>query len=243
MIQYLHRILYRWHKKTRARTIKHSFSIATVAALSLVAAVLLSDNTSYIRLDTPSGQVQAGERFTVDVYAGAHVSVNAIDVAVKFPAPQVSVIGIDTGESVISLWTEDPYVEGNRVILQGGTFRRGFIGEHLIARINFQAEQDGRAQFSVGETTLLIGDGSGNQVSNISDTAVLEVAVGESGVMEGDVAIVFQTDIDGDGAVSLRDVRAFVTAWQEGRWVYDFNADSKMDFTDFAIILADSFFR
>ena len=243
MIKKLRSILHRALKRTRVRTIKHTFSFATVAVLSLVAAVLLTDDTSYIRLDTPAEAVSAGERFTVAVYAGAHVSVNAIDVTVQFPDDLVTVTGIDTGESVISLWTFDPYVEGNKVILQGGTFRRGFVGEHLVAHINFEAKKDGQAEFSVSETTLLAGDGSGNEVANVNDTDILVVAVGEQGVLEADVAIVFQTDINGDGEVSFSDVQTFVTAWHQGRWIYDFNADSRMNFTDFAIILADTFLR
>ena len=236
-------ILYRSYKHTRARTVKYTFSIATVAVFSLMAAVLLTNDTSYIRLDTPTESVSAGERFAVDVYAGAQTSVNAIDVAVRFPAALVEVAGIDTGESVISIWTEDPYVKNNAVILQGGTFRRGFVGEHLIARINLIAKVDGTAEFSVEDTTFLAGDGSGSEVENIAETPVLVVNVGEEGVLAGDIELTFLTDIDGDGDVSINDIQTFIGAWQERRWVYDFNADRKMNFTDFAIILADSFLR
>jgi len=239
----IRRLLYRLIKRTRVRTIRHTFSIATVAVVSLVAALLLSDDASYIRLETPKTAVMAGEGFVVAVYAGAHVPVNAVDIAVQFPADQVILKGVDTGESVISLWAQDPYVEGDRVILQGGTFRRGFVGEHLIATLNFEARQDGQAQFSIADTTLLAGDGSGNQVTTVNDTPILVVTVGERGTLDAAVALDFKTDIDGDGDVSLTDVQTFVAAWRAKRWVYDFNADGQMNFTDFAIILAHTFLR
>ncbi|MAZ30309.1 hypothetical protein CL655_03435 [bacterium] len=242
-MMFLRRLLHRFRKQARVRTIRHTFSFATLAALSLVATVLLTDTTSYIRLEAPERSVAAGDSFSVYVYAGAHRSVNAVDIAVSFPSNQVEVTGIDTGESVISLWTQDPYVEGSQVILRGGTFRKGFVGEHQVARINFKANTGGRAEFSVSETTLLAGDGNGSEVDEIADTPILVVGVSEDGILSGDVAISFITDIDGDGNVSLADVNEFMRAWRNRQWLYDFNQDRRMNFTDFAIILADSFFN
>jgi hypothetical protein len=234
---------YRLTKRARVRTIRHSFSLATVAAVSLMATVLLSDGSSYIQLGTSQQSVAAGDRFTVDVYVNAHQSVNAIDIGIDFPENLVDVIGIDTGQSVISLWAQDPYVAGNTVILQGGTFRRGFIGEHLVAQINFQAKEAGRLEFGISQTTLLAGDGSGDVVPDVTAAPRLVVAVTDDGTLRGDIEITLVTDIDGDGNVTLRDINAFMNAWRTQDWQYDFNSDNRMNFTDFAIILADAFFN
>jgi uncharacterized membrane protein len=239
---FLRRLLYKMRKK-RARTIRHTFSFASVAVAALLAAVLLTQETSYIRLETNKSDISAGDRFTVDVFVGAQDSVNAIDIKIAYPENRVKVLGIDTGESVISIWTEDPRVENGQILLSGGTFRRGFVGDHLIARVNFEALTDGRAEFSVANQTLLAGDGSGSTVDNVDNSSVAVVSIGESGVIAEDLVLSFITDIDGDGSVTLTDVETFVSAWRAGNWVYDFNSDRKMNFTDFAIILADSFFR
>jgi len=245
---WLKRIWYQLSRQfshTRAGTIRHTFSFSVIALVALSAAVLLYDTESYIRIASDAQSVTAGEVFTVSVYAGAHTSVNAIDLSLQFPDDQVSVAGIDVGESVISIWTQDPYVEGNRIILRGGTFRRGFIGEHLIAKINFRAKEIGQADFSIDQLTLLAGDGSGREVDTVrSDTESLVVVVqNESGSLELDAEITFVTDIDGDGEVTLSDVQTFMAAWSRKAFIYDFNQDNRMNFTDFAIILADSFWR
>jgi hypothetical protein len=59
----------------------------------------------------------------------------------------------------------------------------------------------------------------------------------------GTVTVRIVTDIDGDGSVSLADLSRFMTAWASKTEVYDFSGDGRMTFRDFAIILADSFFK
>lgn len=243
MMQTISAFFYRLLKRNRAQTIKHSFSLASIAIVALLATVLLSANDSYIRLETPENTVQAGDSFEVSVYVNAKQSVNAIDVAVAFPKDKVAVDGIDVGNSVISLWTQDPYVEDDEVILRGGTYRKGFIGEHLLARINFTALKTGKAELLINEKTLLAGDGTGTPVSNVKTSPVVITTISADGELTADVEIMFTTDIDGDGDVSLEDVQVFLRAWRQKRWMYDFNDDNRMNFTDFAIILADSFFH
>ncbi|HMA78453.1 MAG TPA: hypothetical protein VKP88_04995 [Candidatus Paceibacterota bacterium] len=235
--------IYRLTKRTRVRTVRHAFSLGTVALAAMVATALLSDTDSYVKLVTTEQVVEAGDQFTVAVYVGAPEAVNAIDIAVRFPTAVVDVDGVDVGRSVISLWTQDPYVEDDAVILRGGTFRRGFIGEHLVAEINFTATQSGRAEFDITNRTLLSGDGTGDALSDVQAESVAVVALREDGTVEADVGITFVTDIDGNGSVSLQDIELFMTAWRSERWIYDFNNDRKMNFTDFAILLADSFFN
>jgi len=230
---------------SQARTIRHTFSFSFIALLALSAAALLYDNESYIRIATDARSISANEAFTISVFAGAHTSVNAVDISLQFPTDRVSVSGIDIGESVISIWTEDPYVDGDVVILRGGTFRRGFIGEHLIAKVNFRALESGVADFSINELTLLAGDGSGTPVKTArkASESLVVIVQNEDGSISADVEVVFVTDIDGDGDVSLADVQTFMQAWFRKEYIYDFNQDNRMDFTDFAIILADSFFQ
>ncbi|MFT5036566.1 MAG: hypothetical protein ACI9VM_000128 [Candidatus Azotimanducaceae bacterium] len=253
---YLKRLLYSVCQSCRpnkSRTVRFAFPLV-FSALAFVgaAAVLTSDGSSYIRIATNNSLVDSGEFFSIDVFVSSHVPVNAVDLAVSFPEDQIEIDGIDTGESVVTIWTRDPYTENGTVFLQGGTFRKGFLGEHLIATINARAISGGTAKFSVDDIRLLAGDGQGSTVS-IQDTGYesLTVYVGEeaaesavtTGTLEGALRVGIYTDIDGDGDVDIGDIRAFMSAWSTNSTKYDFNGDGKMSFIDFAIILADSFFK
>jgi hypothetical protein len=231
--------------------VKYAFPLVFAFAALLAASAIVSENKSFVHLESSVKSVRAGEQFAIDVYVTAHVPVNAVDLTLEFPKDQISIVGIDKGQSVITLWTEEPSVKGNSVVMRGGTFRKGFIGDHLIATINARATQTGVAEFSVGTVTLLAGDGSGSKVS-VAKTGEEEKSFfiidsnGETNTesaigIKGDVAVLLVTDIDGDGTVTLGDISRFMGAWSGGGAVYDFNGDGVMTFRDFGIILSDSF--
>lgn len=244
----LQRILYYFCvscRPNKSRTVRFAFPLVFVSASFLGAAALLFDDQSYIRIDSTDSVVQAGDNFSINVYVGAHVAVNAVDITLQYPDDQIEIDGIDIGESVITLWTEEPFVEGNTVVMSGGTFRKGFIGEHLIATINATALESGKAEFITEEIQLLAGDGTGGEIT-VSETGEESLAVfveNEDGTIAGDVTVQIVTDIDGDGNVGIDDVMAFVSAWGDREVIYDFNNDRRMNFTDFSIILADSFLK
>lgn len=230
-------------RPNRSRTVKYAFPLLFTTISLIGAALILPDDASYIRLESSKASVVQDEQFYIDVYAGAHVPVNAVNISLSYPTKSVAITGIDVGESVITIWTKDPYVEGGKVYLSGGTFRKGFLGEHLIARINAKALETGKATFSAQEIMLLAGDGSGSTVSlddSGAESLVVQVAT-DNGEIASDVAFIFTTDIDGDGQVGMSDILSFMGAWSAKDLVYDFNNDKRMNFTDFGIILADSF--
>ncbi len=235
------------HTKSRSRTIKFMFPAALSFAAILGATVITSTEVSYVRLQTSDSVVEAGDRFTIDVYAYAHVPVNAIDITLRFDADTVEVLEVDRGQSVLTIWTEDPVVSADSVVLRGGTFRKGFIREHKIASIDLRAKQTGESVFRATDVMLLAGDGAGSPVliadntdSSVSlyiyDENISPTSIG----VKATVGIV--TDIDGDGKVTLRDISAFMGAWSFKTKVYDFNGDGRMTFRDFSIILANFFF-
>lgn len=234
--------------KKRSTTVRYMFpALAAFAALAGLAAVN-SASESYVRLESTETTVETGDRFTMHVYANAHVPVNAVDVTIRFDEAAVEVLEVDRGQSVLTIWTEDPIVEDDRVILRGGTFRRGFLGEHKLASIDLRAEETGQSSFSVSDVILLAGDGSGTSVSvgNGPDQNVSLYIYDENTDPDSigiDVEVRVVTDINGDGNVTLQDVSAFMAAWGQRDQVYDFNNDGQMTFRDFSIILADLFFN
>ncbi len=236
------------YHSSASRTVRFAFPAVAFLSVLFVAAVSVSQQ-SEVELVVSDSTVREGVPFSVDVYVSAQVPVNAIDIEVA-AKESVRVTGIDTGESVITLWTHEPYVEEQTVFLRGGTFRRGFVGRHLVATINAVSDSSGIAEFKVTSAVLLAGDGSGESVPvDKTDAMTLYVensdgtfATSPVGVGGAVVTIVI-TDIDGDGEVSLADVSRFMVAWSSKSSIYDFDSDGRMTFRDFGIMLSDVFFK
>lgn len=244
---------YRRHK---SRTVRYAFPLMFMMAAFLGANVIDSETKSFIEIESSTQSVREGQMFKIHIYASAHTPVNAVDIELTFPTEQVEITGVDTGESVITLWTEEPFVLDNTVVLRGGTFRKGFLGRHLIGTVNARANETGIAYFEVSNSTFLAGDGSGSEVAVTksgeestqlyianADGVLLVPSSGSDTGLEAKVTLRIVTDIDGDGDVTLGDVSRFMAAWNLRNEVFDFNGDGKMTFRDFAIILADAFLK
>jgi hypothetical protein len=252
-MKFLQRLLYKVCvscRPNKSRTVRYAFPMVFTTILILSAAAITSNNSSYIKLTTTEKTVQIDDLFTINVLVGAKVAVNAIDIQINFPDDQIEIEGIDTGESVITMWTEEPYVRASTVYLSGGTFRKGFLGEHLIAQINARAKKNGNAKFTIDNARVLAGDGLGTQVSLSNDgieslTLYVSLTEGlnEEILLEGEISVGIFTDINGDGKVDMNDIINFMSAWRSSTRIFDFNNDGRMTFTDFAIILSDSFFK
>lgn len=233
--------------RARIGTVRFMFPAFISVLTILGAAVITATDVSYIRLETPQTTVQAGSRFSIDVYAYAHVPVNAVDITLQFDSSAVEVLGVDRGQSVLTIWTQDPIIENGKVILRGGTFKKGFIREHKIATITLKAKQTGQSQFSAAKVSLLAGDGAGTPVSvaESTDSAINLYVYDDNTTPESigvNVEVSIVTDIDGDGDVTLKDISVFMSAWADKNKIFDFNGDGKMTFKDFSIILANFFF-
>jgi hypothetical protein len=185
----------------------------------------------------------------VQVSAYAHEPVNAVDVTLHFNPQQVQVLSIDRGQSVITLWPEEPRVDGNLIRLQGGTYRRGFLGEHELVTLELEAQTSGVTYFNADEILFLSGDGTASEVAlaDSDDTQVSVLVLNQDGstpeTIAVDARIELITDITNDGKVTLQDISAFMAAWNDRSVTYDFNNDGRMTFRDFSIILAAYFFR
>lgn len=245
------RLLYKtcvYCRINNSRTIRFVFPVFPFILLSVAllgAATITSTTSSYLILEANKISIKEGEKVSVDVYVYAHKPVNAVDLAISYPVDELEVTSISKGQSVITLWTQEPYIENNTAYLRGGTYRKGFQGEHFIARIDAVAKQSGTANVVAKSVRLLAGDGSGTEIE--SDTAngteLVQIRIANSnGELIGEVDILkIVTDIDGDGNVTLSDISRFMAAWHNRDVIYDFSGDGKMTFRDFAIILADSF--
>lgn len=225
-------------------TVRYAFPLVIVTALFASLASVVSQDVSYITIRTSSEEVTRDQQFTIDVIATVNVPVNAVDLVISYPEELMDIETIDTGTSVITLWTEEPYAKDGAIYLRGGTFRKGFLGEHTIARIKAHATEAGNARIILKDSELVAGDGKGTNVPVTPSKEHNEVVVsvsGADGIITGEASITIVSDTDGDGDVDLRDISSFMAAWLTKGKLFDFNGDGKMSFVDFSIILSDSF--
>ncbi len=216
-----------------------------MAAVAASFANVVSTEDTYLSIRSDTTALRSGDTFSFDIYAVATNPVNAIDVTVAYPDAQMEVLGIDFGESVITLWTEEPEAKNGTILLRGGTFRQGFIGEHFIARIDAKATESGTVKIKISEAQLLAGDGQGTEIAlaDLGEEEVRLYVANTDGSMVSVVDVAILTDLNGDGEVGMSDIMAFMNAWRNQNVIFDFNGDKQMTFRDFAIILADSFTR
>jgi len=227
-------------------TVRYAFPLMAIAAITAgtLAAVIAGD-VSYLKISASPATIKSGETLTLTVTAVASTPINAVDVSLRLPQQQMKLIGIDTGNSVITLWTQQPYEKDGIVHLRGGTFRKGFIGEHEIARIRLRATESGTAHVTAENIRFVAGDGKGTTVP-LAEKNLDEVRIyvtNADGSLVGNATVQIITDIDGDGDVDFRDISAFMAAWRDLSMIFDFNGDGRMTFRDFGILLADSFFK
>lgn len=228
----------------QSRTVRYAFPVMIISAVILSIASVISSTESSVTITTPSKTLVKDEEFYITVTAKTHVAVNAVDIQITYPESALKIEGIDTGTSVITLWTEEPYAKDGLIYLRGGTFRKGFIGEHTIARIKARAIGNGDAKILIKDLQLVAGDGSGTPVktSQSKENNEIQLAVTtDDSEIKAKAEIKVATDTDGDGDVDLTDISVFMGAWFNGDKIYDFNGDGRMTFRDFSIILAKSF--
>ncbi len=241
-----------WKKFIKSRQINKTSTIrfmfpVVFGVFAILGASVISSESSYVRLEPSQTAVLEGERFSIDIYASAHVPVNAIDITIEFSPDKVEIVSVDKGLSVLNIWTQEPKVENNTITLGGGTYRRGFVGEHLVATIKAVAKFNGVTEFLVKDAELLAGDGKGTpvKVTGTGDESKTSFYIYDQSEdpasISAKLGISINADIDADGRVTLRDISSFLSAWRSQAVTYDFNSDGEMNFIDFSIILAKSF--
>ena len=230
--------------------VKRFFSLGMVAALLTAGTFALlqqSSSQNQISITSDSSVVIVGEPFFIDVKVMATDNINAVELEIAYPDDRLGIDNLRDGESVLSIWTEDPVAENGRVMLSGGTFRRGFSGEHRIIRMRGTALRPGQIKISFTDAALVRGDGEGSQIRSqnivLNDLSIR--AVSQADVTSDELSEIvrhpdlLKTDLTGDGQVTMSDISVFLTAWAQGDRIIDLSGDGQMTFRDFSIILAD----
>lgn len=237
---------FRPHQRGPVRRMFSGGIFATLA-IGLLAAVSLTSQSTTISIQQPGGTetVTVGEPFQIEVRIDAEEPINAVEIDLLYPEQYMEVEQIRDGESVLTIWTEEPSAADGVIHARGGTFRRGFIGDHRIFAFTARATQVGSFRIYPQQIRLLAGDGNGTEIDLGADAVpALELTAlagyGDSPTV-GDATIMRGIDINGDGQVSMQDISIFMAAWGGRETIYDFNGDNRMSFTDFSVILARYF--
>lgn len=239
-----------WQKLTSnhssSTTVKYMFPLM-LGTFAVLFASIISTDKSYVKLVPSETMVTNGDDFFIDVYVNAHVPVNAININVGYSSEMVDIKDVNIGNSVLTIWTHEPTIKDDLISFSGGTFKRGFLGEHLIGTINAKAKFTGNTEFFIKNVELLAGDGTGSSVvtdksnSNSKTSFYIHDQDEDPSKISAEVKININADIDGDGNVTIGDIRTFLANWSAKNTTHDFNNDGRMNFIDFSIILTKSF--
>lgn len=246
MFKFILKKLFPWIEQRELTTIRYAFPIVLFATLFASLASVVTETDSYVTVRTDTESIISGNTFYIDVLVTAHVPVNAVDLTISYPENQIVIDSIDTGTSVITLWTETPYAKNGVLYLRGGTFRKGFVGEHTIARIKAHGTASGVARIALKDSQLVAGDGQGTEIEATTADGLSEAKITVTtvdGKVSSEAAISIITDTNNDGKVDISDISVFMAAWFTKNNTFDFNNDGRMTFIDFSILLADSFIR
>lgn len=240
---------YRWqnwlnpYRVRKSSTVRYAFPLFLATSLVLTASVLNLPNDATVQIHTNTTQMRVGQQVTVDIRVSTPTPVNAVSIMLPIDETVFSVEEINISDSVIAIWTQSPELKNGDIILEGGTTRRGFVGEHSIATIIFTAQTTGMVTLEPRQVELVAGDGTGTVTElDVGDLPTAELYI-EEGTEQAETtdslyAQAIQKQLGIAGKPTLRDVSRFLAAWTDRSVLYDFNQDGKMTFTDFAIILA-----
>ncbi len=221
----------------RPYTIRFTFTFLLTIAAMFSMANIVSREQAGITLAPRADMVRVGDTFIVDVFAEVFEPVNAVRIDVKFDNRLLELVSLNKSQSVLTLWTEEPFLNGNTIVIEGGTYRRGFVGRHQLTALEFRVLEAGTAAFEATHVRLFAGDGTGRTITPTVTDGVRITTRSESDAI--DLTPISKIDIA--GIITLREVSIFMADWRNRAVVHDFNNDGVMDFRDFSILLSKLF--
>lgn len=107
--------------------------------------------------------------------------INAIEANIKVDN-NLTVLGVDTGGSVFSMWPEKPTVSSSNIINFVGGVQGGVYGSDLrVINIKLVPQNLGVYNFNINNLSLYLAGGNGNKINGDTKTLSLKVKEGEAG--------------------------------------------------------------
>lgn len=126
-------------------------------------------------LSPASGSYQQGSVLTVNVYANSNgTAFNALSGVVSYPKDLLEVISVSKGQSIISLWVQEPSFSNTAgtVNFEGIVLNPGYNGANgKVLTITFKVKSVGTANLSFSSGSILANDGEGSEIISGKGTA------------------------------------------------------------------------
>jgi len=136
------------------------------ASIFAVLSVPLWTEAATLYLMPQLQSVYQGDSFIVEVRLNTEKEkINAIEGKLKFSSDFLEVRDFSKGDSILTLWVEEPRVREGEISFVGGV-PGGFGGDGLILKINFLGKEIGKAKASFQEDSkVLHGEGIVSELS------------------------------------------------------------------------------
>lgn len=152
-----------------------------------------SVQAAVLYFETDKNQYELGDTFLVDLRIDTEECINAFDVKFNFAKDLVAVKDVSLGESIITLWLEEPKIGQGTISFSGG-IPGGYCGiisgdpgrTNLLARIIFKSLNLGTVEINFNpESQVLLNDGLATKADlTLRDTSFRIVQTGEPVVDE-----------------------------------------------------------
>ena len=149
----------------------HIYVYARPRALLLSLALLLVPQTLFaatLSLTPANASVNTGDVFTITVrVSSSDQAMNASSGELSFPTDLLRVSSVSKGNSVLTLWVQDPAYSNNAGTIDwsGVVPNPGYSGSGgPILNVTFVAKKAGAAQISFASSAVLANDGNGTNI-------------------------------------------------------------------------------
>src|SRR3989344_4199192 len=133
-------------------------------------------SAAVLTIEPPTGTFIVGSTFSVPVYVNTEgEAINAIEIEGKFPEDKLQIISPSAGQSVITLWAEQPtYNNRNGTFSLQGLISDGLVAQKgLVTTLAFRVKAPGDAYIKfLGETKVLKHDGLGTDAHKETNGAL-----------------------------------------------------------------------
>ena len=148
-------------------------------SLSLLLTLSVQAQKASLYLLPEKGNFGKGEIFSVDLKVNtAGLPINAAETILYFSKDELKVVNISKENSIFSLWPAEPIFSNSlgEISFSGGMPHPGFNGEEgQIITIKFEAQKEGIAEISFGESKILADDGKGTDIFSFALGANFEI--------------------------------------------------------------------
>lgn len=212
---------------------RHRYTILIGAPIVVMLATSLGFTTQFDTLTLEPSQrfIAVGATTSIAVSITTTEPVNVIGGEITL-SEELRVISIDTTETIVDLWSDEPAARAPRVITFSGgiipTEAGGFEGSGTLFQFTVAAAKAGSGRIEFTQAEVLAHDGRG---TNVLDRRVpLRLVVHPSSRPS--------PDLDADDRVSLLDVgmisRRIFTSYDPR---YDLNTDGRISFSDVLLVM------